>query len=150
MSNFTIRIAHLESVSPLSYGDIVMPGDPIGVMGSSGDSTGPHVHIDTITGFVKTKWRLSDMVKGIVIPAPLQLNWFIDDEFFKCAPIITTYYYDPTYKKIRPGKDHPAYDLIPSIESKKMVYWNRSMPGEVLFSGYYSGYGNVLHIGFVA
>lgn len=42
----TARYLHLKEPSNLSIGDIVNEGDSIGIMGSTGYSTGDHVHID--------------------------------------------------------------------------------------------------------
>lgn len=44
-NNLTTLYAHLSAFLPtLKPGDIVKRGDPIGYMGASGQSTGPHVH----------------------------------------------------------------------------------------------------------
>ncbi len=41
------RYAHLRSMSA-EVGDEVRPGDPIGIMGSTGASTGPHLHYEVL------------------------------------------------------------------------------------------------------
>ena len=46
----TSRYLHLASPSGLSVGDIVNEGDTIGIMGSTGVSTGDHLHIDFMRG----------------------------------------------------------------------------------------------------
>ncbi|MEO1475713.1 MAG: peptidoglycan DD-metalloendopeptidase family protein [Pseudomonadota bacterium] len=44
---FRSRYAHLHSIT-VSKGDIVEVGDKVGLMGSSGRSTGPHLHFEVI------------------------------------------------------------------------------------------------------
>lgn len=39
--------AHFPSASPLSNGQTVAQGDIIGIVGASGDATGPHLHLET-------------------------------------------------------------------------------------------------------
>ena len=46
-----IIYAHMQNVPlPVKKGDTVRPGDYIGNVGSSGDSTGPHVHVEVQLG----------------------------------------------------------------------------------------------------
>lgn len=42
----TTKYMHLASESPLSVGDVVREGQTIGIMGSTGISTGDHLHIE--------------------------------------------------------------------------------------------------------
>lgn len=48
----TARYLHLANPSNLSVGDVVREGDTIGIMGSTGYSTGDHLHIDFQRGGV--------------------------------------------------------------------------------------------------
>ncbi len=43
---YAIKYLHLLAGTPIATGSIVMAGDPIGSLGSSGNSTGPHCHIE--------------------------------------------------------------------------------------------------------
>ena len=58
--------AHLDSIS-VSVGQYVSQGDVIGLSGSSGDTTGPHLHFE-----VRTKWddKTSYINPGLLPPAP--------------------------------------------------------------------------------
>lgn len=56
----TVQMVHFDSVS-VNVGDTVGQGDKIGVMGNTGNSTGPHVHMTIIP----QKWTSSDARWGI-------------------------------------------------------------------------------------
>ena len=45
---YAIRYLHLQSGTPVKAGTIVRPSDVIGKVGSSGNSSGPHLHIEVI------------------------------------------------------------------------------------------------------
>ena len=145
---YTVRYAHLRL--PVSYeaGDILSRGDPIGTMGNTGQSTGPHLHIDVVHGGVSDMYRLGDIGSGLQ-PAFEQLSHFIDEELG--GPFrVTTYPYD--YRsKMKGGKwkAHPGYDLVIEAGIPK-IFWNRSMVGEVLRHGFDPSYGNFIQIGFQA
>lgn len=47
--NTRTKYAHCSSLN-VSVGDIVKTGDVIGFVGSTGQSTGPHLHIEVIIG----------------------------------------------------------------------------------------------------
>lgn len=44
----TITCMHMASPTPLNVGDVVKLGDPIGIVGTTGSSTGIHLHIEFI------------------------------------------------------------------------------------------------------
>jgi murein DD-endopeptidase MepM/ murein hydrolase activator NlpD len=48
------RYCHFNSQSPMHVGDVVTAGQPIGVVGTTGDSTGPHLHLNINVGGVPT------------------------------------------------------------------------------------------------
>lgn len=152
MEDYTWRIAHLEFASNLKVGDIVTRGMVLGKMGSSGQSTAIHLHTDCVKGLVKNKYTLADIEKGIYIPSPRQLNYFIDSELLGWPIYITTYYADLEYQ-LKRKKVHYGYDVVPEDRKRTtahyFIHWNRSMKGEVIAKGYdEAGYGHYLHIGF--
>jgi hypothetical protein len=126
-------------------------------MGSTGDSKFNHLHIDVIESLIDRIIRLEEIgyeKEQSYKPNIEQLNYFIDDELFGIKPIITTYFYDPQYKKDR-GKNHGAYDLVPEdrhrTEDHFSIYWNRSKTGVILKTGFDKiGYGNYILIGYEA
>jgi murein DD-endopeptidase MepM/ murein hydrolase activator NlpD len=48
------RYCHFNVQSPMKVGDLVTAGQPIGVVGSTGDSTGPHLHLNINVAGVPT------------------------------------------------------------------------------------------------
>lgn len=148
---YTVRYCHLKNIPKCEKNSLVYTGDQIGVMGNSGASTATHLHIDCVEGFMPSVYYLYQMTNRELVPAEKQLNYFIDKELFKTDIHITSYYNDPEYMEIT-GKLHPAYDVVPlnrhETEENHIIYWNRSMMGEVLSVGAHSDYGNYIHIGF--
>ena len=55
---FTVRFCHLESMCDLPKSSIIYPDKPIGVMGSTGSSSAPHVHTDCVKGFLPRVYML--------------------------------------------------------------------------------------------
>ena len=154
MKTFTVRFAHLVEIPIPKIGDVIFRGDKVGRMGSSGQSSANHLHIDVVESLVDRIIRLEEIgyeSDKIYQPNIRQLNYFIDDELFDIKPVITTYFYDPEYKVTR-GKNHPGYDLVPEDRLKTSdhfnIYWNRSRTGVILDVGYDKGYGNYILIGF--
>ncbi|TET97692.1 MAG: hypothetical protein E3J23_08420 [Candidatus Stahlbacteria bacterium] len=152
---YTVRYAHLESMSHLKVGDSLKFGDFIGIMGTSGQSKFNHLHIDLIYGFVRKIIRLREI--GILKrykPCKTQLDYFKDEDLFKFKLVITTQYMCKEYKKIY-GKNHPAYDLVPKDRHRSKdhfkIYFNRKKVKnvEILFVGFDQiGYGFCVLIGY--
>lgn len=147
---YTVRFAHLKYKSALKVGDYVNRGDSVGTMGTTGKSTGPHLHIDCVRGSQLYPWRQSQCEELAIVPAPKQLNYFIDDELFKYPILIGAYYCDPKYMA-NMDMLHFAYDVEPEHPLEKpLIYWNRSMYGLVIATGHDPGYGYYIHIEFEA
>lgn len=60
-----VRTAHMDK-APLNIGDIVTRGQVNGTSGNTGTSTGPHLHLETRTGFVRSSepggWPRGDLI----------------------------------------------------------------------------------------
>lgn len=150
MKNYTVRYAHLSSIS-VKVGTKLKSCDKLGVMGNTGASTGPHLHIDCVEGYQKSIWRLSQMTNGKIKPAPVQLNYFIDDGLFLSPFTISTYFFDPLYPMTQ-KKQHPAYDVYPTDKKSFDIYWNRAVVEQAMVTkvGYDAGYGNYILVKFRA
>jgi murein DD-endopeptidase MepM/ murein hydrolase activator NlpD len=150
---YTAKYGHLEKLPELKENQIIKNGQKIGRMGNSGKSTAKHLHFDLIRGFRGNIWRLSEI--EIDRNHAIQSSYFIDDELFKTEIEITSYYCDPDYKD-KNGELilHPAYDVVPENRHRTLlnhdIFWNRSMPGQVLDIGNDSGYGYYCLVGFDA
>ena len=150
---YTVRYAHLRSLPIWQVGDNVKRGVIIGKMGSTGQSTGSHLHIDCVEGEQVSLWRLHEYEDRTVESSHRQIQYFIDKELFDCEPYITTTYNDLNYFKLL-NKCHLGYDVVP-MDRKKTdkhfdIHWNRSHNGKVCAVGKDSGYGNYIMITFEA
>jgi murein DD-endopeptidase MepM/ murein hydrolase activator NlpD len=145
MGGFTFRIAHLDSTD-LKTGDTVSRGAKLGVMGNTGQSTGPHGHIDVVSGYHDWMYRLRDIDRGFPAAAFEELHYFVDRELCGGSPYrITTFPYDPRYLIGGKWKAHPGVDIVID-QVGPVFYWNRSWNGTVVNSGADPGYGNFLQI----
>ena len=149
---YTVRFAHLAEKPNWHIGDIIKTDNVIGIMGTSGQSTAKHLHIDCVEGEQKKRYTLKDMERGKPKPDQTQLFYFIDRELFFIEPEITTGYNDPDYFALF-GKWHPAYDVVPADRHETTkhfpIHWNRSYPGIVsLIVDEPKGYGHCIYITF--
>lgn len=151
---YTARFAHLMYAPPVKVGSVVKQGAIIGIMGSSGQSTAPHLHLDVVCGEQSGDYSLASIENGKPLAAPLrQLLYFIDFDLFRDRPIITTQYADLEYFH-QLDKVHFGLDVVPSerFNSKEFpIYWNRSKYGRVVKVGYdEKGYGHHAQIAYDA
>jgi murein DD-endopeptidase MepM/ murein hydrolase activator NlpD len=150
---YTIRFAHMADIPNVKVGDTVTPGMLIGVMGTSGQSTAPHLHTDCIEGAVSGPYKLAD-IGTKYRPAKEQLDFFIDNGLFGVFPVITTGFMDKEYRRVY-GKDHPAYDVVPIDRFKTKehfgIHWNPSFNGVASLIVYQpESYGHCLYVTFGA
>ncbi len=149
---YTVRFAHLESKPKWKVGEVLTRGDIVGIMGTTGQSTALHLHIDCVEGEQKQPYKLIDLSNGNKVSSSHQLFFFIDKELFGVDPVITTEYNDTEYLKTY-GKLHRGYDLVPSDRHQTRehyaIHWNRSKEGIVsLVVDDPKGYGNCIYITF--
>lgn len=144
---YTVRYAHLAK-HELKLGQLLKENDIIGVMGSTGQSTGAHLHIDCVEGAHSELYHLSDIDNDKPRPSIKQLNLFIDNGLFSCSPKVTTYYCEPEYQKVY-RKMHYGYDVIPT-SGAGVIRWNRSKLGRVSAIFNDAGYGNMIMVTYEA
>lgn len=145
--DYTVRFAHLQDPSLYDVGEIITTGQFVGMAGNTGASEGRHLHIDCVSGIINHNWKLSESENGKPESSPRQLNYFIDNTLFKSEICITTQYCDVAYQ-LGTNKVHHAYDVVPMNRKDWGIYWNRSHPGMVVFSGFDNAYGNTILISF--
>lgn len=149
---YTQRVAHLATIE-CTKGQELQQNDVIGIMGNTGQSTGPHVHTDVIKGKRKKLWRLRQMFPGgPVEPDERQLNFCVQGIFAPHTERVTTEYDDPGYLAVR-NKHHYAVDVVPKWLNECIgipyVRYSRSWKGTVLTTGFDRiGYGLYVLIHF--
>lgn len=151
---YTVRFAHMKDAPKWKLDDIIKPNDIIGTMGTSGQSTAAHVHIDCVKGLQERRYTIMDILHDNPISDKRQLDFFIDYDLFKVKPFITTGYEDQEYFETF-HKWHRGYDVVPIDRHKTQehydIHWNRSMNGKVcLVVDEPEAYGHCIYISFVA
>ena len=152
---YTVRFAHLASAPKLKIGDEVIRGQVIGIMGSTGKSTAPHVHLDVVEGEQRGSYALFEIEQDTPKAAPpRQALYFVDNELFGIDPVITTYYADPEYFKTY-TKVHLGFDVVPidrhASKEHFNIHWPRSKVGKVIAVSYDpNSYGHCISICYEA
>ena len=152
---YTVRFAHMASAPVLKIGATVKQGDVVGIMGTSGQSTAAHVHVDVVEGEQTHPYTLADIEQDSPKAAPpRQALYFVDDMLFGVKPVITTYYADPEYFSSY-GKVHLGFDVVPedrhSTKDHFKILWPRSKVGKVVAVDYKpESYGHCISISFEA
>ena len=158
---YTVRFAHMENAPAFKVGDTIKRGDVIGRMGTSGQSTAAHLHMDVVEGFQVARYQLKDIEADSPKAAPpRQAAYFLTKdqskgyELFGIIPVVTTHMADPEYLESR-GKIHFHYDVVPEDRLRTKahfdIHWPRSADGKVLRVDYDDkGYGHCLYVGFEA
>jgi hypothetical protein len=149
----TARFAHLDSLPRWKVGETIHENTVIGRMGSSGQSTAAHLHLDLTRGENAGMYSLLDIENEKPAAGPLkQLLFFVDDDLFGIAPVVTTPYAEAEYFKLL-RKVHHGFDLVPedrrTTKDHFDIHWNRSMKGRVIrVANDPYGYGYHINIAF--
>ena len=157
MENYTSQFGHLAEMPDLKVGQTLLYGDVIGIMGTTGQSKWPHLHLHVIHGLVAIISRLEDIFPGgRYEPSKKQVGYFADKDLFGIKLKKTTKYNSLIYRK-RFGKKHYALDLVPIDRHKTRkhftIRWNRIKVknATVLAIGFDKiGYGYYAIIGYKA
>lgn len=143
MKVYSFRFAHLHGQPGLRVGDVIVPGDMIGVMGASGAANGTHLHHDVVEGIHLKHWRLADYKSKKVIPSAEQAGRALTKKLYRVYPVVTSSFNDPDYPG---GAVHSAFDSVPEdrheTKAHYVVYWPLPESGSVTYCGYDNGYGN--------
>lgn len=148
---FSVVYSHLSKVL-VKEGQILNYQDKIGIMGSTGLSSGNHLHIGVVDGAHTRLWRLADTARGNPKPNKTESDWFItgNDLFVgqdgsKRTNRITTPWNSQSYLK-KYGDLHSAYDIVDNEPGIPYIVWNRGVtrpiPGKVVKVGYDGAHGN--------
>lgn len=149
----TVRFCHLAEKPLFNVGEVITSRQIIGIMGNTGQSYAPHVHMDIAKGWIDRVYRQSDFTAGAVDADLDEFPYFIgDDWLFGVEAYITTFPHDPRYIIDGVWKDHWGYDVVPVDRHKTIdhwaLHWPRSFEGFVLRNDYDLGYGYILNIGY--
>lgn len=140
-----------------AVGDVLIKGDKIGRMGSTGKSSANHVHHDLVKGHIAYIYRLHEIMGFFSTVEEVdiimqQYQYFIDEFLFGVEPVVTSSFGDPLYFNRGKWKFHPAYDLVPidrhNTDKHFDFFWNRTPDGTVLALGFDDAYGNYINIGY--
>lgn len=71
-----VLYAHLQNQSLLNIGDIVIPGQIIGQVGNSGNSTGEHLHLEIRVGYTNELPYLEMVVDNFYSENALWVSWW--------------------------------------------------------------------------
>ncbi len=88
-SNYSSLYGHLQSIY-VNVDDIVTPNQVIGGVGSTGNSEGPHLHLNVCLGLISCVSRYDTVDPGAYINFPADKNWFYDKTTY-----YTGYYSNP-------------------------------------------------------
>ena len=121
---YSVIYAHLDSINVIK-GQKLEFGDIIGVMGNTGKSYEPHLHLSVVEGVKTAPWSLSSM-NGYNIPNENECLRFISDTLFgsrKYSVINGWLGYE----------SHFGYDVtcLSDTVVGKTIFWNQSIQGTV-------------------
>jgi murein DD-endopeptidase MepM/ murein hydrolase activator NlpD len=154
------RFAHLKDTPIVNIGDWVLRGQLIGFVGSTGNSTGPHLHYDIMEAATRPAsytsyiygWKKEQVKAKYHNPAPYLKNGLPMENTF---PKNGYGYLEWTGSHFHPGIDlNGVNDLGKPVYSPvegRVVHilgttWYRNAVGKWLSKDYNSGWGNLVVI----
>lgn len=148
MADYSVLMGHFKELNKnLKVGSVLEEGDLIGIMGSTGNSTGNHVHVTAAKGRVSRAFYRADYNNGSIVPLEAETNSFKSNKLFyhkgTYVPALVSYsdYYKSNndFYQWRGDRYHFGVDLITSNSyldaNRPEVRWPKKVKATVIAMG---------------